>query len=613
MEAFRQPWRRDGEAGFTIVESVVALMIIFGTILVLLQALDGSIRVVNESRHQTAAIALSSELLERARSLEWENVGLTAASNDADCLTPPPVDGTAGVACPDWATEFGVVPDGMGGYLFEGERIVFTNGVTFDPFLRFTDQVVRDNVNFDRFLFVTQQTDAAGNELYRKMTAIVQWKPPNGYPREVRQVTFASAFEAPPSPILDANIDFTGGAVAIEGVVAGTSGWLDMAQERPLLVSGSFVEGPSSHVRATSDYVSAVHVEVSSPASEWVWEDPLTGFRSRVAADSFELNSDDDFGTAAPPAAADVFTRALSTWQAPGVTPFPPNYVLIGREWSEGGTPNYTEVTSAVARAKDPFDGLPHAELSVEGPGRLGIATIEYDPAMSVFYGEALGTYAFLPYYHGATASGSALTYEAVIDRFSTTDVSRKISGKLGLESEMVNLLVDEVYYKFDNKFMGWLQITMPSLSASFAAGEAALAPTLTSGEVQIEFWNPDGSGEYEDLLGKTNLDSISGSLIVVDPSSPFLMTTSIAPAGHPDLYYEVVIEELVVNGPVSSRTTYAGGATATVQVEFPPVVSGTIHYYVQDTVMGRVLFDYEMTFHLAGVTGSAAYINPDL
>ncbi len=613
MEAFRQLWRRDSEAGFTIVESVVALMIIFGTILVLLQALDGSIRVVNESRHQTAAIALASELLERARSLEWENVGLTAASNDADCLTPPPVDGTAGVACPDWAAEFGVVPDGLGGYLFEGERIVFTNGVTFDPFLRFTDQVERDNVSFDRFLFVTQQTDVAGDELYRKITAIVQWKPPNGYPREVRQVTYASAFEAPPSPILDANIDFTGGDVAIEGVVAGTSGWLDIAQERPLLIGGSFIEGPSGHIRATSDYVSAVHIEVSSPASEWVWDDPLTGFRSRVAADSFELASDDDFGTTAPPVAPDVFAQGLSTWQAPGVTPFPPNYVLIGREWSEGGVPNYTEVASAVARAKDPADDLPHAELSVEGPGRLGIATIEYNAAMSIFYGELLGSYAFLPYYHGATESGTALNYDAVIDRFSTTDASRKISGQFDLESEMVNLLVDEVYYKFDNKFMGWLQITVPSLSASFAAGEAALAPTVTSGDVQIEVWDPAGSGNYVDLLAETDLDSISGSLIVVDPSSPFLMTASIAPAGHPDLYYEVLIEELVVNGPVSSRTTYAAGATATVQVEYPPVVSGTIHYYVLDTVMGRVLFDYEMTFHLPGATGSAAYINPDL
>ncbi len=613
MEAFRHLWRRDGEAGFTIVESVVALTIIFGTILVLMQALDGSIRVVNESRHQTAAVALASELLERSRSLEWNNVGLTAASNDTDCEVPPPADGTAGVACVDWAAEFGVVSDGAGGYLFEGERIVFTNGPTFDPFLRFHDEVVRDNVRFDRFLFVTQQTDAAGDEQYRKITAVVQWNPPNGYPRETRQVTYASAFEAPPSPILDANIDFTGGDVAIEGLVAGTSGWWDVAQQRPLLIGGSFMEGPSGHLRATSDYVSAAHIDVSSPASEWVWDDPLTGFRSRVAADTFVLASDDDFGTTAPPVAPDVFAQALATWQAPGVTPFPPNYVLIGREWSEGGTPDYTEVSTAIARTQDPADELPYAELIVEGPGRFGIATVEYDAAMSGFYGEAIGSYAFLPYYHGAATNGNSLVYGGAIDRFSTTDASRKISGQLDVASEKVNLLVDEVYYNVDNKFLGWLQITVPSLSASFAAGEAALAPTVTSGDIRIEVWDPSGGGKYDDLLAATDLDTIGGSLIVVDPATPFLMTTSITPAGHPDLYYEVLIEELIINGPVSARTTYAAGATATVQVEYPPVVSGTIHYYVEDTVMGRVLFDYEMTFHLPGATGSAAYINPDL
>ncbi|MDH5373930.1 MAG: hypothetical protein OEX97_13385, partial [Acidimicrobiia bacterium] len=526
---------------------------------------------------------------------------------------PPPVDGIAGVACVDWASDFGIVPDGLGGYLFEGERIVFANGPTFDPFLSFNDEVLRDNVTFQRFLFVTQQTGGTGDELYRKMTAIVRWSPPNGFPREVRQVTFASAFEAPPSPILDGNIDFSGGEVSIRGFVGGTSGWWDMSHERPLLVDGTFMEGPSAHVRATSDYVSATDVVVSSPASEWVWSDPLTGFRSRIAANSFELASDDDFGTAAPPAAPDAFAQSVASWLAPGITPFPPNYALIGREWAEGGVPDHTQVASAVSRAQDPLDGLPHAELAAEGPGRFGIATVEYDPGMVGFYGEAIGSYAFLPYYHGSASNGTALEYDAVVDRFSTTDATRKITGQFDLRSEQVNLLVDEVYNTIDNKFLGWIRITMPSLSSTFVAGEAALPPTIASGNVRIQVWDSSGLGSYVDLLSPTDLDTIGGSLVIVDSSSPLLMTANLAPVGHPDLYYEVSIEELVVNGPVSSRTTYAAGATATVQVEFPPVVTGTVHYYVEDTVMGRVLFDYEMTFRLPGVTGSAAYINPDL
>ncbi|MDF1597791.1 MAG: type II secretion system protein [Acidimicrobiia bacterium] len=614
MEAFRSLWRRDGEAGFSILESVVALVIVFGSMLVLFRSLDSSIRVVNESRRQTAAIALASELLERARSLEWDNVGLTGASNDADCPTPVPADGVSGVACADWATEFGVTPDGLGGYLFEGERIVFANGPTFDPFLSFNDQQLRDNVTYDRFLFVTQQTDVAGEERYRKITAIVQWDPPNGFRREIRQVTYASAFEAPPSPVLDANVDFFGGAVSITGYMGGTSGWLDAAYERPLLIDGTFFRGPTAHARATTDYVSAADIEVSSPSSEWVWDGAVAAFRSRIDADVFTLASDDHFGTSAPPSPADTVNLDLVRWQAPGVVPSPPNYMLFGLEWSDGGAAQNTEVIKAVAHAQDASDGLPLVELDVNGAGSFGFGTPEYGAALAASYGESIGSYDFIPVHYGRLTSGTALDYDARIDRFSTTDASRKIDTTFSLASQEVLFLYDTVLAKNSTKFEGWMKVVLPSVSGSLSAGEAALAPSLVTGNVTINVWDTV-TNNYVTIFGPTNLASMGAIPPVVSSTAPLVLTPG-STAGilnWPDIFEQVTIEELSVNNPVLNQDFYLAGATAGAQIQVPPIVTGTIHYYAEDTKLARVLFDYTLVFQLPGVTASSAYINPDL
>ena len=81
----------------------------------------------------------------------------------------------------------------------------------------------------------------------------------------------------------------------------------------------------------------------------------------------------------------------------------------------------------------------------------------------------------------------------------------------------------------------------------------------------------------------------------------------------NPSIFVQVTIEELNVNSPVVNKTLYAAGATESAQVQVPSIATGTIHYYVEDTSVGRVLFDYTMTFELPGVDASAAYINPDL
>ncbi|MDH3500817.1 MAG: hypothetical protein OEM97_11885, partial [Acidimicrobiia bacterium] len=74
----------------------MALVIIFGLILVLIRTFDTTTDVLVQSNRRGAANALASELIERARSLEWEHMGLTANANgtscpdDVACATHPP-------------------------------------------------------------------------------------------------------------------------------------------------------------------------------------------------------------------------------------------------------------------------------------------------------------------------------------------------------------------------------------------------------------------------------------------------------------------------------------------------------------------------------------------
>ena len=616
MEAFRHLWRRDGEAGFTVVESVVALVIVFGTLLVLFQALDGSIRVVNESRRQTVALALAGELLERARALEWENVGLTADSNDADCDVPPPADGIAGVACADWATEFGVTPDGLGGYLFEGEVVVFANGDTFDPFLSFTETLNRDGVDYQRFMFVSQQTDLSGDEKYRKITAIVQWTPPAGFRREVRQVTFASAFETPPSPILDANLDFNGGEIKLDGVVAGT-------EARSNLLAGTFFEAPHAAVRARSDYVSSAFVEARSPSSEWVFESPLAPFewRDKFDADVFQHASDDDFSTTAPEAPTDVNNLNLVAWR-------PLDFInsLAGDEVTGALAPSNSEVILATARAKDGSDDLPFAELTMESSDQFFIGTWEYLSVADVG-GEALGAWPFFPVLFGQSTSGPALTFDGEIDRYSSSVASRKITTAFELDPQEIHFLHDWVYKSNHPQFRGWLRISLPKITGSAEAGEAALVPTLAAGDVAIDYWDV-ASNKYlplEDLTGDPTPDLASGTASVVDLNAlvgTYSFDTALLPPigdaltsdadGLPNLEYVVTIESLSLNALTTNVETYPSGAIAGAQATLPSLGTGTIHYFVRDAKAGTVLFDYDLTFVLPGVSASTAYIDPD-
>ena len=107
-----------------------------------------------------------------------------------------------------------------GNYAFDGEEIVFANGATFDPFLSFVESASRDDVDFERFLFVASVRDDPldpATERMRRITAVVRWIEPNGFAEEIRLVTFVAEFTEPSQPFIMGEISFDGGFVSVRG------------------------------------------------------------------------------------------------------------------------------------------------------------------------------------------------------------------------------------------------------------------------------------------------------------------------------------------------------------------------------------------------------------
>ena len=205
---------RSEERGFTIVESLVALVIIFGLMITLLRAFDISVGLVSQTNRSGNANALASELIERARSLEWDHMGITASTNGSSC----PDD--VGCATHPSSITSQITTNLNGNYAVDAEEIVFANGPTFDPFLSFSESVDRDDVTYDRYLFVTSVRDDPldpATEQVRRITAIVRWDAPNGHTREIRLVTFVADFIEPSQPFILGEVSLDGGSISIRG------------------------------------------------------------------------------------------------------------------------------------------------------------------------------------------------------------------------------------------------------------------------------------------------------------------------------------------------------------------------------------------------------------
>ena len=518
---------RFDDRGFTIIESVVALVIIFGLMLTLLRTFDVSVGVITQSNRRGNANVLASELIERSRSLEWEHMGLTSAANGAACPSE--------VGCTSHPTSITgqVTVNANGNYAFDGEEIVFANGATFDPFLSFVESVSRDDVDFERFLFVASVRDDPldpATERMRRITAVVRWIALNGFAEEIRLVTFVAEFTEPSQPFIMGEISFDGGFVSVRG----SDNRCGSDPECGAFVQGTsdFGGGPAREnleadlhladmaMIATTDYVAGASYHGSSSAADLRWagpdglvttaDDSFTQFL-QVGSEKFvdddasslpDLNEprtvpialipelDLSAGSPFDLVIADLLqTGDLDTSTTPGLD----NASVDGEAWTQHDTDPGIPVT----------DGLLYAAAELDSAETTRIGFREYvDAGVRTFYELWLGSslaaseYEFVLGRSGDSTPGEALSYAGVVDRYDDISSNRQVHNDVTWSGETLYIAADEVYPNEpgSNDFEGWVRITLPRIDTGtpIKAGESAPYPpgiTITN-DLEVEFWD---------------------------------------------------------------------------------------------------------------------------
>lgn len=542
MDVRARTERLRSDGGFGLVEAVVALVIIFGLILVLMRTFDSSTRVLVESRRQSAANQFATELLERAQALEYRHIGLASSTNGTSCVTGQ-------VGCATFLADFPALTADGAGWSFDGEPVVFANSDTFRPFLDFHERVGRGGTEFDRYIFVTSvDTDGTGSENHRRLTAVVRWTPPDGFRRSVAQSTVIAPFGRPSQPLIRTDVAHASGSVDIGAF--GGDGAIAVGSDRaaaPITTRDQFVAGvtlPTMDVTVVSDFVSEARMRVrgaSVPVLRWFGPDGVAGTADDVVENAFpaELAMDaDDDPLSTPPLR---IPTTLSTF--PGVLfgqPFP--FDLHARELAlgepvTGTTASTTSVSGRVAAQDDAglADGIPYVEAAITGPAKTVVGFLEYQPTSAIagHYAAAgvdLGVagFEFVLYRSGTRGSATPLSASAVADRVDAVG-GRTTVGGVRFASPPIELLRDDVAAAAfgPDTFFGWVVIEPPSVTVTgIVAGEAALAhpDPVDASTMRIRVWDP-AAGAYVDTVvdydahgGTCASPPASISIVVGDP-----------------------------------------------------------------------------------------------
>ncbi len=625
------------DRGFTLVEAMVSLVIIFGLMVVLLRTFDSGTRVIVETRKQAVASAFASELIERGQALEWEHMGLATSTRGNSCATEQ-----VGCYIGSPFTAGDLAYDGVADeYLFGGETVVFSNADTFRPFLNFYESVQRDTSVYDRYLFVTSiENPVTGDEIARRLTAIVQWVPPGGFRKEVRLETIVSEYQEPSQPFVSGTVNMAGGAMRIgpsnsgsypgayahgtdwdlwttPGIVGDSVGdeyfWSTINERQQFDASVNF---PIASVNATSDFVSGSSIRISgTDASRLQWEGPDGIFAtvddvvSTVPSGKAEFLSDDDASTIPPlqfGANGVLFNQPLTRMNYVG----PVDQDLQITETTDYAVNGFlfTEV-DPVPAAPPPDDKFPYAQMATttKFPAKIAVGFTEYTEnwVRTNLYGGFnpldAASYKFDMFRReNPTSATSAIVFGGTVDRDDTpVGGYQQITASLdNYDGGNLHFLDDTAYPDTGGTgdFHGWVLITMPDVQVNVLAGQNVIAnpnPIMTT--MIIKQWdpvgrkyvvvNPNGTATAIDYRANYGSNCNTGTNVsnTVQLWGGAPITSTIASPGRPYLEY-TVSGSVTVRGWCTGSTVDGLGARSRTWFETKlPMVTVDLNYKVVD------------------------------
>jgi type II secretory pathway pseudopilin PulG len=474
-------WGRDGRAlrlrhpaadeGFTIIESVVALGIIFLVLTGLLGTLGSATKSIVTARQRNTAVGLANQVLETARATSYANVGLNSA--DVTLTSDPAiVSGTYD-------------PDGAG--RVAAEPLAYSSPAVNSPWPLHKFPTTVAGTVYQTYVYVTTVTPT-GADPYKRVTTIVDWSGSGRtqyagtlIPATVKLSSFVYNASLPADPLLEAIASATGGTVSISGRVDNLEledATVGLPQASSSLSSQFIQEAEALAESASADLEGDLTLYASGTNASLVTSTHASSPPVKVAS-----SADNDAGTSASE------NSSASSSDAGGNIGRANTLDLLKGASSSLYAKSTARATTAGAIGDN--DLLPYSTSDAAGPASFSMPFV----VSSLTGGGNLGT----------VITTGASHVNTVLDR-DTAGSQKQLLGTASVDHPATTLftftpsVLNALGLSLLNPFTGFVKIgATGTITATANAGQGVAAPAISGGSFDVCVYdtlsNPLGSG----------------------------------------------------------------------------------------------------------------------
>lgn len=547
------------QTGFTIVESLIALGLVFGVMVGLLATLNTGVRGIVTGRQRSVAVSIANEVMETARGRSHADVGHDLDS-DPTLATDTAIQGTV----PDLLyTDLGPGPDEplVGSAVDAGAEAGETSNPLF-PFSPHRWTSVREATTYTTSVYVTRVLPASGDP-YRRLTVVVTWDrsldAPSAIPASVRLSSYLFDAIQPPDPLFVGLAEADAGTVTVTGTLSG----IDLSDAR-LWLPSVHGEIDSRFVRRATGFAGTArsHINLGSGTVSGctVSNGGLTAECPGVKA---ETGSDNDAATA------------------------PPDHDAAGPTSNSGGSlAAGGKLTSSLGTGTARSLSTARSCWLCHGTG------VDDDDLLPYQWGQATGPADLSMPFSAGPAVGSLLTSTTTCSTCSTVSLDRDdVSGapRLLTTAAVSHPALDLV--TLDGSLPdGMVRVGATSVTTSATSGPGALAPSFTGDAVTVQLYDTTVLPEYR--------------TVSITPGTPSETTS------HAEMDVNgalVVMDATVRSGPaVTLSTSNTEGARTEAQASLSNWLSVEVHLVVTDDT--GTLADLTVSLDYGRVTTRATY-----
>jgi type II secretory pathway pseudopilin PulG len=554
--------RASKEAGFSILECIIALTVVFVVLLSLLGALTTGARGLVTGRQRSAALALANEVVEDARGRAYGDVGHDFDS-DPTLATDPLITGMA----PNFVYK-GVTPNEP--LAASAVDAGASGGTVTNPLFPFSPHKFtskREQTRYTTEVYVSTVTPANGDP-YKRVTVKVSWSPAQ-YANAARSVTLSSFLfnaAAPPDPKLTGDGEADAGSFKMTGTLTGVS--LSDAQVTLPYVNGGidsgFVRSAKGFARGGSSQVNLLSGLLSGCT--------LLGLGSSCDPALAEADADNDSGTAPPDTDQDgpISAASATITAAPAIT------LGLG-----SGT------AQAQASARSCWSCQPGGSLPVGDDDRLPYFTGTATGPSSTSVGFTTGVLSGSLFSIGTGCSLNCAT--VTVDR-DDSGSNQRLSSAASVNFPALSLVTFAAGAPAG--YSGMVKISATSASATANSGPGASAPTVTGTPVTVQMWDT-ATGGYK------------SSNFTPGAASPATDPTAHASFGLGGLYSVVMDSTVHWNKAVTSQASSAGAITDA-SASLTNWLFVDLHVTI--TTLGVPVADLDLHFDYGRIAATAGY-----